>query len=427
MEKWAISRRDFLRIGGGAGAGLLFIGQIGGQLFEMPVEAAAIPGGTLDPSDVTKYLMPLLIPPVMPRAGTITMQGGKRVDYYEISMRQFAQQVLPTGLPETTVWGYGGKAAQSNRGVLVHHAPSLTIEAQYNRPVRVKWINELVDETGNYLPHLLPVDPTLHWANPPGGTDGRDTRPTFATTPDRYTGPVPIVTHAHGAIGVGDESDGYAEAWYLPAAKNIPASHATEGTWYDFFAAKAARNYGAAWGPGFATFQYPNLGRAATTWYHDHALGMTRLNVYAGPAGFFLIRGGPSRRRRRAGQSHPEGGVTAGTGPEGGRQVPAEQDVQGDPDRDPGPLVQRRRVALLPRHPGLLRRHRGPVRARHRHLADLEPGVLRQHDHRQRQHLAVPERRAVPLPVPGPQRLPVPLLDPRLRKHPRRRGLGDRQ
>jgi spore coat protein A len=114
------------------------------------------------------------------------------------------------------------------------------------------------------------------------------------TTPGPYTGPVPIVTHAHGAIGVGDESDGYAEAWYLPAAKNVPAEFATEGTWYDFLAGKAAAKFGVAWGPGFATFQYPNAGRAATTWYHDHALGMTRLNVYAGPAGFFIIRGGPS-------------------------------------------------------------------------------------------------------------------------------------
>ena len=42
----------------------------------------------------------------------------------------------------------------------------------WKRPVRIKWINELVDANGNYLPHLLPVDPTLHWANPPGGDGG---------------------------------------------------------------------------------------------------------------------------------------------------------------------------------------------------------------------------------------------------------------
>jgi FtsP/CotA-like multicopper oxidase with cupredoxin domain len=256
--------------------------------------AAALQGDALDPNDVPKYVTPLLIPPVMPRAGTINQRGGKRIDYYEISVRQFEQQILPSGLPTTTVWGYGPTSAQRDRALLLHNAPSLTIEARVNRPVRVKWINELVDDAGNYLPHLLPVDPTLHWANPPGGVDDRDARPEYDQTPAAYIGPVPIVTHAHGAVDVGDESDGYAEAWYLPAAGDIPEGFATEGTWYDFFASKAASRYGVAWGRGFATFQYPNSGRAATTWYHDHTLGMTRLNVYAGPAGFFIVRGGPS-------------------------------------------------------------------------------------------------------------------------------------
>jgi FtsP/CotA-like multicopper oxidase with cupredoxin domain len=295
MDRPGMSRRDFLRIGGGAGAGLFFIGRIGGVPFAVPVAAAPIPGGSLDPTIVPKYQTQMLIPPVMPRAGTITMPGGKPADSYEISVRQFAQQILPLGFrPPTTVWGYGAVTSQNRRGLLIHNAPSLTIEAQYNRPVRVKWINDLVDADGNFRPHLLPVDPTLHWANPPGGAMDRDSRPEFTETPGPYEGPVPIVTHAHGAVGVGDESDGYAEAWYLPAATNIDPDFATEGTWYDFFAGKAAASYGAAWGPGFATFQYPNLGRASTTWYHDHTLGMTRLNVYAGPAGFYIIRGGPA-------------------------------------------------------------------------------------------------------------------------------------
>jgi FtsP/CotA-like multicopper oxidase with cupredoxin domain len=275
---------------GGAGAGFVLFAYLpGGGTRAL----AQIPGGTLDPADVPKFQTPMLIPPVMPRADVITSPGGKPTDYYEISMRQFVQQILPVGLPATTVWGYGAVAAQDRRGLLVHNAPSLTIEAMHDRPVRVKWINGLVDAGGNYLPHLLPVDPTLHWANPPGGVDGRDMRPLFDQTPGRYTGPVPIVTHAHGAVGVGDESDGYAEAWYLPAANDIPAGYATVGTWYDFFAGKASANFGVTWGPGFATFQYPNPDRASTNWYHDHALGMTRLNVYAGPAGFYLIRGGP--------------------------------------------------------------------------------------------------------------------------------------
>ena len=272
------------------GTGLFLVSFAGGTRI---VRAVPIPGASLDPEDITKYATPLLIPPVMPRSRTIPQPGGKPIDYYEISMRQLSQQILPTGLPPTTVWGYGAVTSDSSRGLLLHNAPSLTIEARWNRPVRVKWINELVDADGNYLPHLLAVDPTLHWANPPGGTTGRDTRPTFTTTPGRYTGPVPIVTHVHGAIGVGDESDGYAEAWYLPAAGNIPAGYATEGTWYDFFAGKALTRFGVDWGAGYATFQYPNANRASTIWYHDHTLGMTRLNVYAGPAGFYIVRGGP--------------------------------------------------------------------------------------------------------------------------------------
>jgi spore coat protein A len=284
-----LTRRSFLKLTGASTLAWYVATQTGWMQQAM----AAIPGGSLDPGDVPKYVTPLLVPPVMPRAATLTMPGGKPADYYEISMRQLSQQILPAGLPETTVWGYGAVKSASSRGLLLHHAPSLTIESTWKRPVRIKWINQLVDDNGNYRPHLLPVDQTLHWANPPGGTAGRDSRPTFTSTPGRYTGPVPIVTHLHGAAGVGDESDGYAEAWYLPDAGNIPAGYATEGTWYNFFRAKAASKFAVAWGPGFATFQYPNDQRESTLWYHDHTLGMTRLNVYAGPAGFFLVRGGP--------------------------------------------------------------------------------------------------------------------------------------
>ena len=284
-----LTRRSFLRITGASTIGLFVATRAGWA----PRAVAQIPGGSLDPGDIRKFATPLLIPPVMPRAGKIHQRGGKVIDYYEISVRQFEQQILPAGMPATTVWGYGAVKSVSKRGLLLHHAPSLTIEARWKRPVRIKWINDLVDAEGRFRPHLLPVDPTLHWANPPGGKAGRDMRPMFESTPSRYTGPVPIVSHLHGAAGVGDESDGYAEAWYLPAANNIPGSYAKEGTWYDFFASKARAEFGVTWGPGFAIFHYPNDQREATLWYHDHTLGMTRLNVYAGPAGFFLLRGGP--------------------------------------------------------------------------------------------------------------------------------------
>jgi spore coat protein A, manganese oxidase len=282
------SRRTFLKLSA-AGTLALYAGLRGKFL---PQAFAQVRGGTLDAASVPKYVTPLLIPPAMPRAGKLKVKGGKNIDYYEIAMRQFAQQILPANLPMTTVWGYGPKVAQN--GPQIFNAPSLTIEAKHGTLVAIKWINELVDVNGNFLPHLLPVDPTLHWANPPGGREARDSRPTFEETPDRYGGPVPIVTHVHGATGVGDESDGYAEAWYLPIANNTPAGYAATGTWYGYFKAKADLKFGSTWAPGSATFQYPNTNRASTLWYHDHALGMTRLNVYAGPAGFYIVRGGPS-------------------------------------------------------------------------------------------------------------------------------------
>ncbi|HYQ98083.1 MAG TPA: hypothetical protein VEO92_06915, partial [Candidatus Nitrosocosmicus sp.] len=145
-----ITRRAFLKYTGGTALTLFAFNKFG-----LPKAIAQIPGGTLDPNAVSKFVTPLLIPPVMPTAGRIVLQGGKNADYYEISMKQISQQILPAGLPATTVWGYGAVAADSKRGLLLHNAPSLTIEARWNTPVRVKWINDLKGANGNFLPHLL--------------------------------------------------------------------------------------------------------------------------------------------------------------------------------------------------------------------------------------------------------------------------------
>ena len=287
------SRRTFIKWTSAGTFGLFLPGRLSGGT---RLQASTLPGATLDPTFIGKFATALLVPPAMPRAGKFTTRRGRNIDLYEIALRQFQQQILPPTFPATTVWGYGPRRGQG--GPLIFNAPSLTIEAKHRTPVRITWFNELVDANGNYLRHLLPVDQTLHWANPPGGTMGRDTRPTFTSTPGPYTGPVPMVPHLHGAAHVGDESDGYAEAWFLPAANNTPAGYATVGTWHDFFRTKfllqrAIGHASDAWLPGSATFEYPNIQRASTLWYHDHTLGMTRLNVYAGPAGFFIIRGGP--------------------------------------------------------------------------------------------------------------------------------------
>ena len=108
-------------------------------------------------------------------------------------VRQFAQRILPASLPRTTVWGYG---SIDNPGAFAYSAG--TIEATYGRPVRVKWINDLKDAAWHYLPHLRSVNPTLHWANPPGGLTGRDSRPTCTAPPGPYTGPGPTVPHLCG-------------------------------------------------------------------------------------------------------------------------------------------------------------------------------------------------------------------------------------
>jgi spore coat protein A, manganese oxidase len=277
QEAHMLTRRQFLKMGGATIAASVLNHRLG--LWQRVF--AAIPGGTLPPADIDKFALALPKPPAMPATAT-----PRKWDFYNIAVRQFQQQILPGPHPATTVWSYG--SANKRKTIFEggsYFYPAFTVEARWNRPVQVNWINGLVDGAGNFLPHLLPIDQTLHWANPPGGLAMRDMR---GSDPAPYLGPVPIVTHVHGAHTT-EESDGYAEAWYLPDAMNIPAGYATTGTFFDYFNAK----YGAGWGPGAAKFSYPNDQRATTLWYHDHTLGMTRANVYAGPAGFWLIRGGP--------------------------------------------------------------------------------------------------------------------------------------
>ena len=276
-----ITRRRLLQYGAAAGATIA----LPGRLVDRALAEAISESEILDPGTIEKYAMPLIVPPAMPRTARLRRKG-RDIDYYRIAVRQFRQQILPPGMPETTVWSYGSVGHRDS-----FNYPAFTIEARHMRPVRVKWINGLVDRRGNSLPHLLPVDPTLHWANPPGGRDGRDTHPVFESTPGPYRGPVPIVTHLHGGH-TRQESDGYPEAWYLPAANDIPDGYARAGSQYREFKSIFEHRYEQEWKPGTAVFQYENDQAALTAWYHDHTLGMTRANVYAGPAGFYLVRGG---------------------------------------------------------------------------------------------------------------------------------------
>jgi FtsP/CotA-like multicopper oxidase with cupredoxin domain len=177
--------------------------------------------------------------------------------------------------------------------------PAYTVETLSGTPVDVRWLNQLVanpdgcnfaspvgDPDCNFRPHLLPIDQTLHWANPPKECrEGAPRTDCAGDDPDPYAGPVPIVVHVHGAH-VDAHSDGYPEAWWLPRAGDIPAGYATSGRVFDD---ATGTNDGAR---GYADYAYRQDQPATTLWYHDHALGMTRSNVYAGPAGFWLVRGG---------------------------------------------------------------------------------------------------------------------------------------
>ena len=164
------TRRQLLKYGAGAGVALYLPWELGTR----DAIAAALTGPSLPGTEIPKYEQPLIIPPAMPTAPAPSNVVG--VEYYEIAVRQFEQQILPAGLPPTTVWSYGSASAP---GTVFGAAASITRRSRSRRPtrtpVRVKWINDLVDPaTGNYLPHLLPIDQTLHWANPPGGPQGRD-------------------------------------------------------------------------------------------------------------------------------------------------------------------------------------------------------------------------------------------------------------
>ncbi|MEH1166172.1 multicopper oxidase domain-containing protein [Micromonospora sp. CPCC 205539] len=270
-----VTRRRLLAAGAAGGATVLVPA---GWAASGRALAAAAP---LDASGIPKYVTPLRIPPAMP-----AVASGPERDTYVIAVRQFRQQILPPPWPRTTVWGYGSTAHAGSFGY-----PAPSIMARVDRPVRVTWLNQLVDGRGDYLPHLLPVDPTLHWANPPGGTAHRDRHGRWDGNPQGYRGPVPQVVHLHGGHST-QESDGHSEAWYLPVARDVPPDFAVSGGVYGEFRSRFAERSGLRWAPGSATFEYANDQRPCTLWYHDHTLGLTRENVYAGPAGFYLLGGG---------------------------------------------------------------------------------------------------------------------------------------
>ena len=197
---------------------------------------------TLDPVLVPKFTNDL---PVIKDLGLrIDLTEGTPKNY-SVKMEETTQDLLGVvGLPPTKVWGYRFPGLPATY-------PGATIVAMRDIPVDIKWKNNLPG-------HFLPVDVSLHMAHPSNLKTIPAIRRWYAN------GNVPTVAHLHGGH-TESASDGLPEAWFNQKGKTG-----------DYFVKEK--------------YHYDNDQEAATLWYHDHALGITRLNVYAGLAGFYLLR-----------------------------------------------------------------------------------------------------------------------------------------
>jgi len=184
---------------------------------------------------------------------------GRNAGLFNIAIRESIQQTgLVDGLGNrlnTPIFGYG---YDDERGV---SWPGRTFQVQSGEPTEVRWNN------GLGFSHPLPVDTSLHWCYSLPGYE-------------QYTieqNGVPIVAHLHGGH-TEDRFDGNPEFFYSPD--------------YEILGPQWA-NYGGVKGNNQndnKNYMYLNDQPAGNLWYHDHALGITRLNVYAGLAGFYFVR-----------------------------------------------------------------------------------------------------------------------------------------
>jgi FtsP/CotA-like multicopper oxidase with cupredoxin domain len=218
----------------------------------------------LDPKLIPKFATELVKPPVYKPKKLKNTATGKTISHnYIVSIVSFEQQLLPSGFPKTVVWGYEGSVIDSTTGKTINNyrsSPGATFEAIRDIPINVQWVNNLKAN------HILPVDPTLHWADPNNlGMVMPDEVPPFPPGLPLAQKPVPIVTHLHGGE-VNSIFDGHPDAWFTYEEKKKGSAFVT------------------------SLYQYPNTQLPTTLWYHDHALGITRLNVLMGLAGFYLLR-----------------------------------------------------------------------------------------------------------------------------------------
>jgi len=252
-----INRRKFLKTSAITGGAMMIPwGPAMQKAFGTPLDSSI--GILSDPAMQPKFQN--LVPDAM--APGFKYLADKKGNY-KVQIREAMQStglVDPLGnAVQTPVWGYADK----NDPALGATWPGKTFEVQSvsagGRPqTQVKWENQLVSRA-----HLLPVDTSAHWCGSLYGD------PDFIANNG-----VPLITHLHG--GHSDfQYDGNPEFFYTPGNKK-------------------QRVVGPQWAnvPGGFTdkFLYDNDVPAGNLWYHDHALGITRLNVYAGLAGFYFVR-----------------------------------------------------------------------------------------------------------------------------------------
>jgi FtsP/CotA-like multicopper oxidase with cupredoxin domain len=268
------------------GAVLLFAGIAGAQLLPQPQTQVLLPGAS-----IPKFVDPLPVGSAPDGTGITVVdatQGGAAYtpamdNPFNITAYEFQAQILPTGMPASWVWGYLTDADIASLVATPIRASYLgpVVVAQKGVPFYPRYVNAL-PVGGLNVQQNLPIDMTLDWADPtPGGIvcDNNPLPPPgdpfwdnlqCGTIPP-YMGPVPVATHLHGGEVLA-AYDGGPDAWFTPGYL------ATGDGW-----------------PG-EVYEYPNEQQESTIWFHDHALGITRLNVYAGLAGAYPIvdPGGPT-------------------------------------------------------------------------------------------------------------------------------------
>jgi FtsP/CotA-like multicopper oxidase with cupredoxin domain len=224
----------------------------------------------------------------LPIATPMANPWGTGGDYYEISLIGYTQQ-FHTNLPATTqVRGYvdlnpAPLAAFRTLGDTGGHYLGPVIIAQRDRPVRIKFTNNLV--ANSFL--FIPADASYMGMNHMGVAN-------YAYSKNRAT------LHLHGGATPWI-SDGTPHQWTIPVGEAIsPLAQGTRGAsvqfvpdmWFNTLTHVAQAKSAATSndpGNGSLSFFWSNAQSGRLMFYHDHAYGITRLNVYAGEAAGYLL------------------------------------------------------------------------------------------------------------------------------------------